>query len=460
MTETYPPVYVVDDDALMRETLAGLFRSARLRVVTLASAQEFLARSRTEEPGCLVLDVLLPGLSGLDLQDELAKANVQIPIIFLTGHGDVPMSVRAMKSGALEFFTKPYDDQSLLTAVRLALARSHDAAYQRKGSARNSLETIIGSSTAIKAVHRRVATVARTDSTVLILGETGTGKELVARSIHALSPRSGRPLVSINCAAIQPSLITSELFGHEKGSFTGALHQRVGRFELADGGTIFLDEIGDLPAETQVALLRVLQEREFQRMGGNKTIRVDVRIIAATNRDLKAAIADGTFRSDLYYRLNVFPIDIPPLRKRKEDIPQLVEHFLRMHAGGTEKPVRSVDAKTLETLQRYSWPGNIRELQNVTERWAIACEIGELSVDETTTAAGSSGLIDPGAEPTPAVTLNLREHVAALERKLILQTLIAVGGNQSEAARRLGLNRGSFIKLLKKYRPMTELTGH
>ncbi len=455
MTETYPAVYVVDDDALMRESLASLFRSVRLRVVTVASAQEFLARSRTEEPGCLVLDVLLPGLTGLDLQDELAKANVQIPIIFLTGHGDIPMSVRAMKSGALEFFTKPYDEESLLTAVRQALARSHDAGDQQRGGGRHSSETIIGSSTAIKAVDRRVTTVARTDSTVLILGETGTGKELVARSIHALSPRSGRPLVSINCAAIQPSLITSELFGHEKGSFTGALHQRVGRFELADGGTIFLDEIGDLPAETQVALLRVLQEREFQRVGGNKTIRVDVRVIAATNRHLKSAIADGTFRSDLYYRLNVFPIHIPPLRERREDIPQLVEHFLRMHAGGTGKPVRSVDAKTLETLQRYSWPGNIRELQNVTERWAIGLEDEELAVDETTTAAASPHLVAPGAEPTADVTLNLREHVAALERNLIQRTMIAAGGNQSEAARRLGLNRGSFIKLLKKYRPTT-----
>jgi DNA-binding NtrC family response regulator len=450
MTETCAPVYVIDDDALMRESLAGLFRSARLRVVTLASAQEFLARSRTEEPGCLVLDVLLPGLSGLDLQQELAKANVQIPIIFLSGHGDIPTSVRAMKSGALEFFTKPYDDQSLLAAVRQALARSYNAANKRKSGTRDSSVTIIGRSAPIRAVHRRVTMVARTDSTVLILGETGTGKELVARSIHALSSRSGRPLVTINCAAIQPSLITSELFGHEKGSFTGASHQRVGRFELADGGTIFLDEIGDLPAETQVALLRVLQEREFQRVGGNQTIRVDVRIIAATNRDLKTAIADGTFRSDLYYRLNVFPIHIPPLRERKEDIPLLVEHFLRMHAGGTARPVRSVDAKTLETLRRYSWPGNIRELQSVTERWAIGLETEELSVDETTTAAASPHLVDPGAEPTPAVTLNLREHVAALERKLIQRTMIAVGGNQSEAARRLGLNRGSLIKLLKK----------
>jgi DNA-binding NtrC family response regulator len=453
MTETYPPVYVVDDDALIRESLGSLFRSARLRVVTLSSAQEFLDRSRTEEPGCLVLDVLLPGLSGLDLQKELAKANAQIPIIFLTGHGDIPTSVRAMKLGALEFFTKPYDDQSLLAAVRQVLARSH-AGNKRSRDGRGPLDTIIGSSPAIQAVHRRVNMVASTDSTVLILGETGTGKELVARAIHALSSRPQRPLVSINCAAIPPSLITSELFGHEKGSFTGALHQRVGRFELADGGTIFLDEIGDLPAETQVALLRVLQEREFQRVGGNQTIRVDVRIIAATNRDLRAAIADGSFRSDLFYRLNVFPIHIPPLRQRREDIPELVDHFLGRHADGTGSPVRSVEANTLETLQKYSWPGNIRELQNVVERWTIGCDTDELSVEEITTAVGSPELVDASAEPVPSGTLSFHQHVEALERKLIQRTMIAVGGNQSEAARRLGLNRGSFIKLLKKYRPM------
>jgi len=314
---------------------------------------------------------------------------------------------------------------------------------------------IIGSSAAIRAVHRRVSMVARTDSTVLILGETGTGKELVARAIHALSSRSRRPLVSINCAAIQPSLITSELFGHEKGSFTGALHQRVGRFELADGGTIFLDEIGDLPAETQVALLRVLQEREFQRVGGNQTIRVDVRIIAATNRDLKAAIADGTFRSDLFYRLDVFPIHIPPLRKRNEDIPELAEHFLRMRAAGTGTEFRRLDAKTLEALQRRSWPGNIRELQNVIERWAIGCETEDLSVDETTIAAEPPQPVDPAVEATIDATSSFRKHVDALKRKLIHRTMTEVGGNQSEAARRLGLNRGSFIKLLKKYRPMT-----
>jgi len=447
-------VYVVDDDALIRQSLAGLFRSARLPVVTFASAQDFLARPRTEDPGCLVLDVLLPGLSGLDLQEELGKTNARIPIIFLSGHGDIPMSVRAMKSGALEFFTKPYDDESLLAAVRNAIARPHDTPTKLKRGTGSSLETIIGSSLAMQTVHRQISMVASADSTVLILGETGTGKELVAREIHALSSRSRRPLVSINCAAIQPSLITSELFGHEKGSFTGALHRRIGRFELADGGTIFLDEIGDLPAETQVALLRVLQEREFQRLGGNQTIQVDVRVIAATNRDLRAAIADGSFRSDLFYRLNVFPIRLPPLRERTKDIPQLVQHFLRMYGGATGSSVRSVDAKILDILQRHSWPGNIRELQNVIQRWAIGCDAEDLPVHAATTAASPVDPVEAGAEPSPHGTLTFRAHVEALQRRLIQQALMAVGGNQSEAARRLGLHRGSFVKLLKKYRPL------
>jgi DNA-binding NtrC family response regulator len=454
MSRTNPPVYVVDDDTSIRESLARLFRSAGLPVVTLASAQEFLVRSRTDEPSCLVLDVKLPGLSGLDLQEDLAKANVQIPIIFLTGHGDIPTSVRAMKSGALEFFTKPFDDEALLAAVQQAIARSRNATNKRNRGA-SSCEAIIGGSAVIKAVLKRASMVARTDSTVLILGATGTGKELVARAIHAHSRRSERPLVSVNCAAIQQSLIASELFGHEKGSFTGALQQRVGRFELADGGTIFLDEIGELPAETQVALLRVLQEREFQRVGGNQTIRVDVRVIAATNRDLKAAIAAGTFRSDLFYRLNVVPIHVPPLRERKEDIPQLVEHFVRLHATGAESRA-SVDANTMGTLQRYSWPGNIRELQNVIERWAIGYDVEELSLEESAVPAQPADApVDASVEPELAGTVKLREHVEALERKLIQRTMIAVAGNRSEAARRLGMSRGSLLERLKKYQSMT-----
>src|SRR6266403_1440107 len=382
MSETYPPVYVVDDDLAVRESVASLIRSAGLRVETFKSAQEFLVRPRTEIPGCLVLDVKLPGLSGLDLQQELAKADLQIPIIFLTGHGDIPMSVRAMKSGAFEFFTKPFDDEALLEAIRQAMVRYQVPNRGKKG-ARSALENIVGTSPALKAVLNRVASVAPTESTVLILGETGTGKELVAHAIHGRSQRSSRPLVSVNCAAIQPSLIASELFGHEKGAFTGALQQRRGRFELAEGGTIFLDEVGDLPAETQIALLRVLQEREFERVGGNQPIRVDVRVIAATNRDLQAAIAEGAFRLDLFYRLSVFPIEVPPLRERNEDIPMLLEYFIQRYANRIGKTIKNVDKRALELFQAYHWPGNVRELQNVIERSVILCEGEVFSVDES-----------------------------------------------------------------------------
>jgi len=297
----------------------------------------------------------------------------------------------------------------------------------------------------------RVAMVARADSTVLLLGETGTGKELVARAIHAQSPRSSRPLVSVNCGAIQPSLVASELFGHERGSFTGALRQRLGRFEHADGGTIFLDEVGDLPSETQIALLRVLQEREFERVGGSNTIRVDVRVIAATNRDLKAAIAAGTFRSDLFYRLNVFPIRVPPLRERRADIPLLAEHFLRLHASKAGGRTCRMEDKMLERLRAYSWPGNIRELQNLIERWTIVSESEEISLDDSWLPREGPP-ISASADEESDGTVNFREHIAAVERNLISRALAAVGGNQVEAARRLGLSRGSFLARLRKYR--------
>jgi DNA-binding NtrC family response regulator len=461
MSETHAPVYVVDDDLSARESVASLIRSGGLRVETFASAPEFLVRSRTQLPSCLVLDVNLPKLSGLDLQQELAKANVQIPIIFLTGYADIPTSVRAMKSGALEFFTKPFDDHALLAAVRQAIARCSGASSKKNGSRKTS-DQIVGSSSQFKAVMNRVALVAPTESTVLILGETGTGKELVARAIHAQSARASRPLVSVNCGAIQPSLIASELFGHEKGSFTGASHQRLGRFELADGGTIFLDEIGELPAETQVALLRVLQEREFERVGGSHPVRVDVRVIAATNRDLKAAISTGNFRSDLFYRLNVFPIQVPPLRERVEDIPPIVEHFLRLQASRAGKKIPGVDERTMQMLERYSWPGNIRELQNVIERWAIICGSEQISIDENWLPRESEVRTQP-VEPVPVLAavremadgadqpISLREHIEQVERKVINKTMTEVAGNQSEAARRLGVSRGSLIVRLKKY---------
>jgi formate hydrogenlyase transcriptional activator len=298
--------------------------------------------------------------------------------------------------------------------------------------ATSMFEEIIGNSPALQAVLVRVGKVAPTDSTVLITGETGTGKELIARAIHKGSARSDRAFVNVNCAAVPPSLIASELFGHEKGAFTGARQRRLGRFELAEGGTIFLDEIGELPAETQVALLRVLQEREFDRVGGNQPIRADIRVVVATNRDLRAAMAAGEFRSDLFYRLNVFPVELPPLRERREDIPMLVDYFITRYARRLGKDVESISKKTLELFQEYPWPGNIRELQNVIERSLIVCETETFTVDESWLACAPP---EDGGEP-------LSKRLAAGERTIIETALAETKGRisgPSGAARRLGM---------------------
>jgi len=309
---------------------------------------------------------------------------------------------------------------------------------------------MVGNSPAFKAVIERIAMVAPTESTVLVLGETGTGKERIADAIHARSRRSARPMVSVNCAAIQPSLITSELFGHERGAFTGAVQRRLGRFELAEGGTIFLDEIGDLPPETQIALLRVLQEREFERVGGNQPVRADVRVIAATHRDLRAAIAKGSFRSDLFYRLNVFPIYAPALRERTSDISVLVEHFLHAQKIKLGRQVRGLDEKALEMMRTYSWPGNVRELQNLVECWAIVSGSSDVTIDESWFAREAQTAAEDSAL-TPDGVVNFREYVEAVERNLIARALTAAGGNQSDAARRLGLSRGALLERLRKY---------
>ena len=317
-------------------------------------------------------------------------------------------------------------------------------------------EEIVGNSPPLQQVLNRVAKVAPTDSTVLITGETGTGKELIARAIHKASKRSDRAFVSVNCAAIPPSLIPSELFGHEKGAFTGATQRRLGRFELAEGGTIFLDEVGELPPETQVALLRVLQEREFERVGGNRSIKTNVRVIVATNRDLQASIAAGTFREDLFYRLNVFPIEIPPLRKRKEDIPLLVQYFIDRYAREAGKNIRNIGKETLYLFQAYPWPGNIRELRNVIERSVIVCETESFSVDE-------SWLSRQPQRARPTSQLELPQRVAAEEKQAIEAALTESGGRvfgPSGAAARLGIARSTLeskIKTLKidknRFRP-------
>ena len=411
MSDTGALVYVVDDDPSAREGVAGLIRSAGLKARTFTSAQEFLATPRPEIPSCLVLDVNLPGLSGLDLQQELAKSGDQIPIIFLTGHGDIPMTVRAVKAGAVDFLTKPFDDEDLLSAIRQCIA-SNGKQETRTEMSFGQMQ-IVGNSRALKQVLELVRTVAPSDSTVLLLGETGTGKELIARAIHNCSPRKIRPFVKLNCAAIPTGLLESELFGHERGAFTGAITQKIGRLELANQGSLFLDEIGDIPLDLQPKLLRVLQEREFERLGSTQTKKVDVRIVAATHCALEEMVVQKQFRLDLYYRLNVFPITVPPLRERREDIPLLVRHFVQQFARRMHKTVEAISSQTMEALVQYAWPGNVRELQNVIERSVVVYEKGELSVSKDW-LAHECFLTEPAPHPSfRKSTIEEREMIGA-----------------------------------------------
>jgi DNA-binding NtrC family response regulator len=413
--EPVPQVYVVDDDVSVREALSSLIRSAGLSVRTFASASELLGSLESERPRCLVLDIQLPDINGFELQQRLATDDIQIPIIFLTGHGDIPMSVRAIKAGAIEFLTKPFDDEYLLETIRTAIARggrreefgggtmdtgtetlegnatswaitNHaeiviSSPHRQNGKSANARTEIIGQSIAWRQIIRQIEMVAPTDATVLILGETGTGKELIAHELHRRGRRKDKPLVRVNCACIPKELYESEFFGHARGAFTSAVRDRVGRFEAAAGGTLFLDEIGEIPLELQSKLLRVLQEKCYERVGEDKTRRADVRIVAATNRDLKKEVAAGRFREDLYYRLNVFPIQVAPLRDRKDDIPLLAAHFVELAVKelGCLKP--RLTRAGVEALQSYDWPGNIRELRNVIERATIFARGGALEFD-------------------------------------------------------------------------------
>jgi len=457
MSDTGGVVYVVDDDVSVREGVASLVRSVGLEAKALASGQEFLAIQRPEIPNCLVLDIQLPGLSGLDLQQEIVRSGVNLPIIFLTGYGDIRMTVRAIQAGAADFLTKPFEKEELLSAIRCCFGRYHKFNRQPgdqfngkltkkklyledKARSEMNFGEIIGNSASLRGLLKQVESVAPTDSTVLIYGETGTGKELIAHSIHKNSQRSGRAFVSVNCAALPPSLIPSELFGHEKGAFTGAMQRRLGRFELADGGTIFLDEVGELPPDTQVALLRVLQEREFERVGGGRPIRVDVRVIAATNRDLKTAMANGTFRADLFYRLNVFPVEVPPLRERKDDIPLLVRHFTQQFARRMNKVIDTISSATMDALRQYPWPGNIRELQNVIERSVILCETEIFSIDE-------SWLPQQQFLTEPRNEIEFSRRLQAEEMDIIEAALKESGGRvfgPSGAAAKLGIARSTL----------------
>jgi DNA-binding NtrC family response regulator len=361
---------VVEDDPVLGGTLVQRLELEGYAPVWWQTGHEALKSLSMTRPDLVVCDIRLPDMSGEDVYLQTVPALGATPFLFVTAFGEIEQAVRLAKAGAIDYIVKPYDLPALLEQIEQLIA-----VQPRAGGT-------LGSSEAMCRVETLLRRVANLDSSLLFTGESGVGKEVAAHFVHENSTRVNEPFVAVNCAAIPSELLESQLFGHEKGAFTGATQQRLGRFELANGGTLFLDEVGELPAETQIALLRVLQEHEFERVGGTRRIHADVRVIAATNRDLQAAISGGSFRSDLFYRLNVFPIETPSLRERRADIPLLVEYFIDRYARKAGKNIKRVNKKTLELLQSYPWPGNIRELQNVIERSVILCETEIFSIDE------------------------------------------------------------------------------
>src|SRR2546426_2059728 len=366
-----PVILVVDDDSGVREAFR-LILEDQYDLLEAADGKQALDRLRTSPVDLVLLDIRLPEMDGIEVLERIKSVDDGVEVILVTAVKTVRTAVDAMKLGAFDYLTKPFDEDNLLALVRRALEKrslEREVAFLRSELARqHDFDELVGQHPEMQKLYRLISQVARTTTTVVITGESGTGKELIARAIHRQGPRRDKPFVAVNPAALSDSLVESELFGHEKGAFTGAYQRKLGRFELAQGGTLFLDEISSLKPELQAKLLRVLQEREIERVGGTRSIRIDARIIVATNTDLKQAVAQGTFREDLYYRLNVMPITVPPLRERREDIPLLVPHFIRRYNQAFNKRVEGLAPEALSVLGEYSWPGNVRELQNVIER--------------------------------------------------------------------------------------------
>ncbi|MCS7024049.1 MAG: sigma-54 dependent transcriptional regulator [Bryobacteraceae bacterium] len=434
-------ILVVEDEEKLRRVLELHFQSSGYEVDLAGSAEEALALS--DRAHVVLTDLKLPGASGQELLLSLQRQNPSLPVIVMTAFGTVETAVEAMKNGAYDFVLKPFSLDHLRRVIEKALEvstlREENRKLKEELGQRYEFDNLVGSSRAMQEIFAVVARVAPTRATVLLCGESGVGKDMIARAIHHHSPRRDRPFVKINCTAIPENLLESELFGYEKGAFTGAHTNKPGKFEQADSGTVFLDEIGDVPPSIQVKLLRVLQEREFERLGGNRTLKIDVRVIAATNVDLREALEQGTFREDLYYRLNVVPINIPPLRERKEDIPALARHFLRKHAADLGSAVEEISEQAMAKLMDYHWPGNVRELENVIERSLVLCsrtklEAGDIRLDTVprSKAAVSSSFLPEG--------MSLEEY----EQSLIREALRRSGGNKSQAARLLGLTRNAL----------------
>ena len=455
-------VLVIDDEANLRKVLAALLRRDGYDVTIAEDGEMGLAEFQKNGADAVITDLVMPKVGGMEVLRAINSADPEVPVIIITAHGTVDSAVEAIKLGAFDYVTKPFDQTELSNVIAKAI-RTHESA-RRNARGERGRHALVGSSPQMQDVMRIIEKVADTPSTVLITGESGTGKELIATALHEGSSRHDKPFIRINCAAIPRDLIESELFGYERGAFTGAVTSKPGRFELADGGTLFLDEIGEVPVEMQVKLLRALQESEFERVGGIKTTRVDVRLIAATNRDLNAEIEAGRFRKDLYYRLAVVPINVPPLRERPSDVPTLVRHFVDKYNHRLNKRIEGMTDEAMSVLQAYAWPGNIRELENLIERTLLFADGPQIDVADLPQGLRSSSGATPLPGPAPAMPGALpatagetglkdivRQRAAQLEKDLITRALEETGGNVTRAAKLLQISRKSLQTKMKEF---------
>ncbi len=447
-------ILIVDDEPNILKVIEDILTDEGYRVRTANTGEEALAEVQRASPDLVILDIWLPGMDGLQALDILKGMVPEIPVIMISGHGNIETAVRAIKMGAYDFIEKPPTIERTLLAVRHGLEQQR--LLQENRALRQTLERqyeIVGESPAIQRILQQVDSVAPSHGRVLIRGESGTGKELIARAIHRASLRKEKSFVEVNCAAIPDELIESELFGHEKGSFTGALTSRRGKFELADGGTLFLDEVGDMSLKTQAKVLRVLEEQAFERVGGGETIRVDVRVIAASNKDLEEETRAGRFREDLYYRLNVVPVEVPPLRERREDISLLARHFLKSFCAEYGKKEKSLSPDAMELFLQHPWPGNVRELRNVIERLVIMVPGEVIHSFQVDPALQARPLREEEAPFAPEISraASLREARNRFEREYILMHLRENQGNVTRTAERLKIERSNLHRKLKAF---------
>ena len=446
-------ILIADDDAALVESLASQLTRWGYEVETATDASQAHERAATLQPSVIIADLFMPALGGVEFLRSVHEELPTTPVVVLTGHGTIENAVAAMKEGAFDYLTKPVDPKGLRTIVETALAKAVDvregSVFRRQLSEGRGVGHLLGASEPMQEVYRLVEMAASTSAPVMISGETGTGKELVARTIHDFSDRGKHPFVAVNCSAVPETLLESELFGYEKGAFTGALARRAGYFELADGGTIFLDEIAEMSSGLQAKYLRPLQEGKVRRLGGSGEVKVDVRVMAATNQNVAQAMRDGTFRDDLYYRINVLNIPMPPLRRRTEDIPGLVEAFVSEANQKYNRHVETVDESAMKRLREHSWPGNVRELKNVIERAVIACPSSTITAQCLFMSPGCKTRSD---DQRSDVVLPLGTTLEASERELIVKTLASLNGNKTRAAHVLGVSVKTLHNKLRRWR--------